>query len=245
MTEQKIYKSLTKGETCILKRTEIDKIDGRVWYIVDIVGDEGVVEERPILSTTFKRWWRKVDSNSTINQDVAEKTAQQNYDERFNNEPEIVTEEPTVEDLKKFNEAGGELTEEETQIFIQEANKQTVEEVKEKKEHKQREKKEHEEGAKQFFEELVTNKGCDIKLYTEEHKRAVKLNGKNVFYYGTYSNNDIILFFRHDVDFTGVEETPDIQDAPARHKPYKYFVKTNGFNDTVKEVLTRIVEQSV
>lgn len=242
MTEQKIYKSLTKGETCILKGTEIDKIDGRVWYNVDIVGDEGIIEERQILSTTFKRWWRRVDPNSTVNEEVAQKLEQpvQPVETEETKEPQ-----PTVEDLKKLNEAGVELTEEETQVFIEESNKATTKNEPKQKEQKPRQKKQHEAGAKQFFEELVTSRGCDIKLYTEEHKRTIKQNGKNIFYYGTYANNDIILFYKHEIDFTGIDDMPEVQEAHARLKPYKYFIKTNGLDDSMKEVLTRIVEQSV
>lgn len=200
MATEKIYKLLTRGEVGVLKGTELDQVDGRIFYLLEILDNGQPVELRRVAQSTFKRWWRLVEDTTVTTEDDAEENT---VEEQV--EPQ---EQPTIEDLKKFNEAGGELTEEELQVFKQEATKtSTMEQVIAEQEQAEQEVEQPKqlkprkiEGVAMDVKELVETHGGEFHLYSEGRGGVIKVGGKPVMFFGLRRHGAIRLFMKEALD---------------------------------------------
>lgn len=200
MATEKIYKLLTRGEVGVLKGTELDQVDGRIFYLLEILDNGQPVELRRVAQSTFKRWWRLVEDTTVTTEDDAEENT---VEEQV--EPQ---EQPTIEDLKKFNEAGGELTEEELQVFKQEATKtSTMEQVIAEQEQAEQEVEQPKqlkprkiEGVAMDIKELVETHGGEFHLYSEGRGGVIKVGGKPVMFFGLRRHGAIRLFMKEALD---------------------------------------------
>lgn len=237
MATEKIYKSLTKEELGVLKGTEVDKVDGSVKYILDIIGDFGVMEQRKVAQSTFKRWWRLVEDVTMENQETQVETQ---VDEPVNEVPQP---EPTIEDLKKFNDAGGELTEEELQVLAQGTTQiADIEQILEPLNEKPRQRKPRKiEGAVEFLKTSVEEKGGEFNVYAEGRKGVVKVNGKAVLFFGFRRHGGVRLFLKEQLDDALNCPYPVIEkDSYPKQFPFRLDIKT--LDDTSKELLSNILE---
>lgn len=202
MTTEKIYKLLTRGEVGVLKGTEIDQVDGRIFYLLEMLDNGQPVELRRVAQSTFKRWWRLVEDTTDTTDNEAEENAV---------EEQVETKgQPTIEDLKKFNDAGGQLTEEELQVFKQEATKtSTMEQViaeqaqaEQEVEQPKKPKPRKIEGVAMGVKELVETHGGEFHLYSEGRGGVIKVGGKPVMFFGLRKHGAIRLFMKEELDET-------------------------------------------
>jgi len=256
MTVEKIYRSLTKGEIGVYVSSEVDKTDGRITHILNIRHEDGTTEERHIADSTFKRWWKLVEE--TTPEDMEESV------EQLNKLKDTVTkEQPTIEDLKQLNESGEELTEEELEMFKHQSQEQiqkeaetteavlelqkedtTAEQVIKEKAKRQLKPNEHNDLAK-YFEQAAVNKGCEIKYYSEPNKRAIKYNGKNVFFYYVYSANKVGIVYKYEIDELLIPEEIKVMEAPKYDNPYKFKVMLEGNSEETKHFIDALVDSLV
>ena len=201
MTTAKTYKLLTRGEVGILKGKEIDQVDGRIFYLLEMLDNGQPVELRRVAQSTFKRWWRLVEDDT--------QQEEQPVEEQTETVEEVTEQEqPTIEDLKKFNDAGGELTEEELQVFKQEATKvPTMEQVIEEQEQTEQElvqrkkpKPRKLEGVGMYVKELVETHGGEFHLYSEGRGGVIKVGGKPVMFFGLRKHGAVRLFMKEALD---------------------------------------------
>ena len=242
MATQKMYKLITRGDLGVLKGTEVDKVDGSVKYILDIIGDFGVMEQRKVAQSTFKRWWRLVEDVTMEDKEQQEEATPEETVE------EVVTEQepqPTIEDLKKFNDAGGELTEEELEVFTKEATKiasieQILEPINEVVEPKQPKKQRKIEGVVEFIKTLVEEKGGDFHIYSEGRKGVVKVKNKSVLFFGFRKHGAVRLFLKEQLDEALNCPYPVVEkDSYPKQYPFRLDIKK--LDDTSKELLHNIL----
>ena len=242
MATQKMYKLITRGDLGVLKGTEVDKVDGSVKYILDIIGDFGVMEQRKVAQSTFKRWWRLVEDVTMEDKEQQEEATPEETVE------EVVTEQepqPTIEDLTKFNDAGGELTEEELEVFTKEATKiasieQILEPINEVVEPKQPKKQRKIEGVVEFIKTLVEEKGGDFHIYSEGRKGVVKVKNKSVLFFGFRKHGAVRLFLKEQLDEALNCPYPVVEkDSYPKQYPFRLDIKK--LDDTSKELLHNIL----
>lgn len=246
MATEKIYKLLTKGDLGVLKGTEIDKVDGSIKYILDIIGEFGVMEQRKVAQSTFKRWWRLVEDVTMENDQPEQQEAL--TDEPVQQEQEV---QPTIEDLKKFNESGGELTEEELQVFTQEANKiESIEKVFEEAEQVEqteevetpkKPKPRKIEGVVEYLKTSVEEKGGELCVYSEGRKGVVKVGNKAVMFFGFRKHGAVRLFLKEQPDEVLNCPYPIVEkQSYPKQFPFRLDIKT--LDDTSKELLENILQ---
>ena len=239
MSEQKIYKSLTKEELGILKGTEVDKVDGRVFFLLEILEDGQPVELRRVAQSTFKRWWRLVEDVTFTTEDEQEEVT---VEEQV--EPE---EQPTIEDLKKFNEAGGELTEEELQVFKQEASKtSTMEQVIAEQEQAEQEVEQTKkpkprkiEGVGLYVKELVETHEGEFHLYSEGRGGVIKVGGKPVMFFGLRRHGAIRLFMKEALD-EALNCPYPVVESNGYPKQFPFRLDIKVMNDESRDLLYNI-----
>lgn len=236
MATQKMYKLLTKGDLGVLKGTEVDKVDGSVKYILDIIGDFGVIEQRKVAQSTFKRWWRLVEDVTMEDKEQQEQVTTQQETAK-----QVVTEQqpqPTMEVLKKFNDAGGELTEEELEVFTKQTTK--IESIEQLLQPKQPKKVRKIEGVTEFIKTLVEEKGGEFHVYSEGRKGVVKVNNKSVIFFGFRKHGAVRLFLKEQLDEALNCPYPVIEkDSYPKQFPFRLDIKT--LDDTSKELLYNIL----
>ena len=231
MTAEKIYKSLTKGEIAVHKGTKADA-DGRIVHTL-LVGDE----EREVHDLTLKRWW-------TLVEEAMPEDLEDSLESLNKIKDSVLKEEPTIEDLKKLNESGAELTEEELEIFKEqaatteapEAKKEKAKEVKPKKE-----KVQNDSGVLGFFESTIHELGGNIKLWSEPTKRVI-LNSQNksVMFYWVTKNKTVKVCLKEELD-TAIKCPVEVEVKESFPKQYPYRLKIDTLTDETKELMRTIL----
>lgn len=229
MTIEKIYKSLTKNEFGTYKGSNVDNVDGKIFHILIVNG-----EEREVSDSTFKRWWKLVEE--TTQEDL-----QESLDSLNQIKDTVLKEQPTIEDLKQLNESGVELTEEELQLFKEQAQQEEVKKEKVEKKPKAKKQTTQDTGVAEYFESQVRELGGSYMLYSEPMKRVVKnKDGKTVIFYMVRPNKSLKIYFKDQLDevISGGIMAKEEYTYP-RQFPFRLEVKQ--LDETNKNILNHIL----
>lgn len=240
MSNEKIYKSLTKGEVGVYQGTKVDSTDGRIFHIL-LINEE----TREISDSTFKRWWKLVEE--TAQEDVKESEISL----------EKVVKPTTIEELKEVNLEGEDMTEEEFKQFQEKAEQpeeavvtteETVteenkaEEVKEIKNYDNKKAPKDNEGVADFFQKLIYEKEGSFAIYSEPAKRVVKnRSGKTVMFYMIKRNCGIKLYMPEPLDEV-IAQGINVEEKHTCPKQYPYRVEVTNLDDKAKDLLDNILQ---
>lgn len=239
MSNEKIYKSLTKGEVGVYQGTHVDE-DGAIKYTLLVNKEKRVISE-----STFKRWWKLVEE--TTPEDVKESVETL----------EKAVKPATMEELKEVNTEGEDITTEEIEQFketvevteqpTEEATEstdteETTEQKKEKSSNHNKKSPKDNEGVADFFQKRIYEKEGSFAIYSEPAKRVVKdKTGKTVMFYMIKRNCGIKLYMPEPLDEV-IAQGANVEEKHTYPKQYPYRLEVTTLDDKNKDLLDNILQ---
>lgn len=241
MQVEKIYKSLTTKELGVYRGTTVDEVDGKIRHTLLVDG-----EERIVADSTFRRWWKWV-----------EETTPEDLQESMDLIKEaVLTKEPTIEDLKQLNESGEELTEEELQLFQEQAQQRKEEQdvvvhelptvefttpVEEPQEKKVVVRKSDKPKTAEYFLSRVTELGGEYQIYTEGREGVVKSGGRAVLFFG-FVRSGIRVYMKEQLDEAVIKCPYPVEEKHSYPKQYPYRFVIPEINPESEELIEEILK---
>lgn len=218
MTTEKIYKLLTKGTIGVLKGTEVDKVDGRVIYLLEVTNDEGATELKRVTQSTFKRWWKLQEQEV-----VEEQPLEQEVPAEQEEQPEQVAE--TVEVINEIEEILNETTEEQKAPKAPRKSKVNY----------------MEGGVLKHFYDTVKAKGGNLNVYSEGRGGVVKRGSKVCMYVSFKRSGEIRICLPEAVD--DCIETPyTIYEKHSYPQKFPYRVHVPRLDDDSKRFIDELLD---
>lgn len=247
MQVEKIYRSLTTKEYGVYKGTTVDEVDGKIRHTLLVDG-----EERQVMDSTFRRWWKWVEE--TTPEDLNESLELLNQIKDT-----VLTKEPTIEDLKQLNESGEELTEEELQLFTEQAQQvaqekeerekatpivyelSTGESTEEQEEKKPVVRKSEKPQTAEYFLSQVEEKGGEWHIYTEGREGIIKSGGRGVLFFG-FVKQGIRIYMKEQLDEAVVNCPYPVEEKHTYPKQFPFRVVIPEINDESKVLIEEILK---
>ena len=229
MSNEKVYRSITKGEIGVHKGTRVDK-DGKIIYTLDVNG-----ELRDLHQVTLRRWWVLVEEEET--NEVEVETQETEAEVPQETEVQIVlTPESTIEDLKQINDSGKELSEQELQLL-----KSTPKEEEEKHKAPRVRKGDIPEVGK-YLQTLTEEMGGNFHLYCEGREGVVKTGkSKRAVIFFAFVGKGVRLYLKEQID--EVIECPyEIEEKESYPKQYPFRILVPELNEESKQLLNDILD---
>lgn len=239
MEVKKIYKSLTTKELGVYQGTTVDEVDGKIRHTLLVNG-----EERVVMDSTFRRWWKWV-----------EETTPEDLEESMELIKDIVlTEEPTIDDLKQLNESGEELTEEELQLFQQQAQQRKQEQdvvaydlstgeatQPAEEEKKVVVRKSDKPKTAEYFLSRVEALGGEWHIYTEGREGVVKTGGRAVLFFG-FVRDGIRIYMKEQLDEAVIKCPYTVEEKYSYPKQYPFRFVIPEINPESEELIEEILK---
>jgi len=241
MKVEKIYRSLTTKEYGVYQGTTVDEVDGKIRHTLLVDG-----EERVVMDSTFRRWWKWVEE--TTPEDLPE-----SLELLEKVKDTVLTQQPTIEDLKQLNESGEELTEEELQLFKEQA--QLVAQVKDEiekatpvvyelpstEEKKPVVRKSEKPQIAEYFLSQVEAKGGEWHIYTEGREGIVKSGGRGVLFFG-FVKQGIRIYMKEQLDEATIPCPYPVEEKQTYPKQYPFRVLVPELNEQSEQLLNQILD---
>lgn len=238
MEVKKIYKSLTTKELGVYQATTVDEVDGKIRHTLLVNG-----EQRVVMDSTFRRWWKWVED-----------TTPEDLDESLELIKDIVlTEEPTIKDLKELNESGEELTEQELKLFQEQAQQrkqeqdivtydlQTGETTQPQEQKKTVVRKSEKPQTAEYFLQQVEEHGGEWHIYTEGREGVVKSGGRAVLFFG-FVRSGIRIYMKEQLDEVAIKCPYPVEEKQTYPKQYPFRFVIPEINDESKQLIKDILD---
>lgn len=239
MEVKKIYRSLTTKEYGVHQGTTVDEVDGKIRHTLLVNG-----EERQVMDSTFRRWWKWVEETTPEDLPESLELLEQVKDT-------VLTKDPTIEHLIHLNESGEELTEEELELFQQQAQQAAkqkeelekatpvVYELTSSEDKKPAVRKSEKPEIAEYFLAQAEEKGAEYHIYAEGREGVIKVNNRAVIFFG-FVGKGIRVYLKEQLD-EAINCPYDVQEKHSYPKQYPFRIQVPELNDESKQLLTDIL----